>query len=84
MRKWFTLNSTERKVVISALVADLTGKAVAWHFLYHLPNRKIIGPKWLWLPVTFIGGLGAPAFFGFRDKKVVCQVGIGIRLPGTL
>ncbi|AKP08743.1 Hypothetical protein Cp262_1080 [Corynebacterium pseudotuberculosis] len=63
MRKWFTLNSTERKLVISALVADLTGKAVAWHFLYHLPNRKIIGPKWLWLPVTFIGGLGAPAFW---------------------
>nr|WP_100210440.1 hypothetical protein [Corynebacterium pseudotuberculosis] len=84
MRKWFTLNSTERKLVISALVADLTGKAVAWHFLYHLPNRKIIGPKWLWLPVTFIGGLGAPAFLAFGIKKVVCQVGIGIRLPGTL
>ncbi|AIU32741.1 MULTISPECIES: hypothetical protein [Corynebacterium] len=69
MKKWFTLNSTEQKIVISVLVADAIGKAAAWHFLYHLPAQKIMGSKWLWLPVTFIGGLGAPAFLAFGIKK---------------
>lgn len=43
-------------------------KLAAWHYLYHLPAENIRGKKGWWLPITFINGVGSPAFLLFGRK----------------
>ncbi|MDD7581650.1 hypothetical protein ACEE23_00535 [Corynebacterium sp. 32222D000AT] len=62
-KRWSQLSSAEQKGVIGALVLDGVLKATAWHYLYHLPSRKIRGPKWLWAIITAVIGTFGPAGF---------------------
>ena len=42
---------------------DALLKAVAGHFLYHIPKEKIRGPQWLWgIVIAGAGPLGPIAF----------------------
>lgn len=72
MVKWEELTPEKKKIVTALVALDLVGKAASWHYIYHLPAKRIRGPKWLWaLVTTVVGTFGPLAFFvgGLRCTK---------------
>lgn len=57
-------NNDDEKAGVGKIVAvDAILKAVAGHFLYHLPKEKIRGPQWLWGMVIGVAGTVGPLAF---------------------
>ncbi|QAU52349.1 hypothetical protein CPELA_05385 [Corynebacterium pelargi] len=65
---WEDLSQTQKAGLLVIGGADLVAKLAAWHYLYHLPAENIRGKKGWWLPITFINGVGSPAFLIFGRK----------------
>ncbi|APT93700.1 hypothetical protein CPHO_05925 [Corynebacterium phocae] len=67
--KWEKLSPKGKTAVIGAAAADISLTAAAWHFLYHLPRRKIRGSKKLWFLVSLVDVVGPLVFLSFGIKR---------------
>lgn len=69
LKKWNDLSTPAKIGVIVATVAELGAKIGVWRDLSRRPAEKVRGPKWMWVALSFVNGLGPGAYFTIGRKK---------------
>lgn len=66
--EWLDLPTELRFPVIAAIIADTTAKVFTWGSLIKRPANKVRGPKWAWVLVSFVNGIGPISYVLFGRK----------------
>jgi hypothetical protein len=66
--EWLDLPTEFRFTAIAAVVVDVTAKIITWRSLIRRPVEKVRGPKWAWVVVSLINGVGPLSYLVLGRK----------------
>ena len=62
-KSWKDLSDRQRRFVVVGAAVQFTLQFLALRDLHRRPADDVRGPKWFWLPVTFVNVLGPIVYF---------------------
>lgn len=62
-KSWKDLSDQQRRFVVLGAGVQFTLQLLALRDLHRRPADQVRGPKWFWLPVTFVNFFGPIAYF---------------------
>lgn len=62
-KSWKDLSDQQRRFVVVGAAVQFTLQFLALRDLRRRPADEVRGPKWFWLPVTFVNVLGPIVYF---------------------
>ena len=69
-KSWKDLDDRQKRLIIMGAAVQVTLQFLALRDLRRRPAEEVNGPKWAWLPVTFVNGLGPIAYFVLGRRRV--------------
>ena len=62
-KSWNDLSDQQRRFVVAGAAVQFTLQFLALRDLRRRPADEVRGPKWFWLPVTFVNVVGPIVYF---------------------
>ena len=62
-KSWKDLSDQQKRFVVVGAAVQITLQFLALRDLRRRPADEVRGPKWFWLPVTFVNVLGPIVYF---------------------
>jgi hypothetical protein len=68
-KSWKDLSDQQRRLVVVGATVQFALQFLALRDLCRRPADQVRGPKWFWLPVTFVNVLGPIVYFVLGRRR---------------